>query len=238
MYYKNRGSRGGSKKKVMSSSVGILIPDDAQLERTLGLVGVDGKNKPCINDLMCAIVERLEREQKAADAEYYSRWYDRYGDESIFFDSYGEDDFPDDDYPHYGLSKKEMKRLMKGIGKQGRKKGKSKGKRHRHIDFDDEDIYNNVDSEWKEINFYPEIDNELSVIQFHSIKEFSDYCEENEISVGNIDGDNLMNWDRIHCCLDPLSLKYGEKGLITDTSYGALYWTVADDIESNGVAAV
>lgn len=234
MYYRNRGSRGG--KKSLSSSVGIIIPDDVQLERTLGLIGVDGDNKPCINDLMCIISKRIEEEEKAAQAEYVRRWYDKYGEdgygEYMFYDCMGEDDFPDDDYPYYGLSKKELKKLY------GRK-GKKKGKRHRHYDDEmEDDVYSNVDSEWKEINFYEDIENELSVIQFSSIKEFSDYCEEQDIKVGNVDGENLMNWDRIHCCLDPLSLKYGEKDLITDTSYGGLYWTVADDIESNGVAAV
>ena len=228
MYYKskNRGCRGGKK----SSSVGILIPDDEQLERTLGLVGVDG-DKPCINDIMCVICERLEREQKAADAEYYRRWYEKYGEDGyggyMFYDCMGEDDFPDDDYPYYGLSKKEMKKLLKA---------QKKHKKHRHY-IDDED-YGGVDNEWKEINFYEDIENELSVIQFSSIKDFSDYCEEEGINVGDVDGENLMNWDRIHCCLDPLSLKYGEKDLITDTSYGGLYWTVADDVDADGVAAI
>ena len=174
---------------------------------------------------------------KAAQAEYVRRWYEKYGEdgygECMFYDCMGEDDFPDDDYPYYGFSKKELKKLY------GRKSKKKKGKRHRHYDDEmEDDVYSNVDSAWKEINFYEDIENELSVIQFSSIKEFSDYCEEQGIKVGNVDGENLMNWDRIHCCLDPLSLKYGEKDLITDTSYGGLYWTVADDVDADGVAAV
>ena len=39
-----------------------------------------------------------------------------------------------------------------------------------------------------------------------------------------------MNNSVIHCCLDPISKESGENEIITDTSYGGLYWTVSDDI--------
>ena len=44
------------------------------------------------------------------------------------------------------------------------------------------------------------------------------------------DYNNLMQWSVIHCCLDPISVEYGDKEIITDNSYGGLYWTVSEDI--------
>jgi hypothetical protein len=92
---------------------------------------------------------------------------------------------------------------------------------------DDEDNYEEA---YKNIKFYPDVTNEMSAIEFNSLKEFSDYCDEHGYAVGTTDYDNLKNWGVIHCCLDPIDLEYGEFAIITDSSYGGLYWTVEKDL--------
>jgi hypothetical protein len=49
-------------------------------------------------------------------------------------------------------------------------------------------------------------------------------------SYGTTDYENLKNWGTVHCCLDPIDLEYGDYSIITDTSYGGLYWTVESDL--------
>jgi hypothetical protein len=88
-------------------------------------------------------------------------------------------------------------------------------------------------SSYKSINFYPDITNELSVIKFETLKEFSDYCDVHGYEVKSLDYSNLKNWGVIHCCLDPIDMEYGDFAIITDNSYGALYWTVESDIPAD-----
>ena len=142
------------------------------------------------------------------------------------------------------LNKKLFKRMNKGERKGGKKKYKNHGSEdddfwsNRKTMFtkgewsDDEDLDNedNHEDPYKCIKFYSDIENEMSVREFYSLKEFNDFCAENNYLMSSTDYNNLLNWSVVHCCLDPISLEYGENEIITDNSYGALYWSVSDDI--------
>ena len=73
----------------------------------------------------------------------------------------------------------------------------------------------------------------MDVVEFQSLSEFNEYCEKNGYEVGDTDFSNLQKWNVIHCCLDPIDLSYGEKSIVTDTSYGGLYWTVEPDLSKS-----
>lgn len=184
---------------------------------TFNLDGIHGK-KPCINDIICGIAERLS----ADEAKVYRK-------RSLFLG--------DDYWSNFSVFSKH------------KRKGKDK-KRYRSLDlfpmdeddyitngydddlpFDnglgsDDDIEGSVISAYKSIIFYTDITNELSYKEFHSLKEFNEYCDRENIYVPTVDASNLGYWSEIHCCLDPGDLEYGEKTLVTDRNYDVLYWSV------------
>lgn len=244
---KNRGNRSNSKKKF---SVQLVVRDDEQLQRTLDLRDVKGA-KPHVNDIICDIVERLEREHNAHIVSTIRSWRNGYGwpSEYMLYDCMGEG--YDDIYDPYeeifdglsGKSSRKMKSLNKKLFKEKRnKKSKSyddeddywnnRGSMYKNGEWDDdelddEDVY---EPSYKCIKFYSDISNEMSYHEFHSLKEFNDFCTENGYFVSTVDYSNLANWSVVHCCLDPISEEYGEHEIITDNSYGALYWSVSDDV--------
>ncbi len=140
------------------------------------------------------------------------------------------------------LNKKLFKRMNKGERKGSKKKYKNHGSEdddfwdNRKTMFtqgewsDDLDNEDNYEDQYKCIKFYSDIENEMSVREFYSLKEFNDFCAENNYLINSTDYNNLVNWSVVHCCLDPISLEYGENEIITDNSYGALFWSVSDDI--------
>jgi hypothetical protein len=101
-------------------------------------------------------------------------------------------------------------------------------------DFEDDE---NDENRYKHIYFYPDINDEGNVNEFHSLAEFNEFCGKHNYLVGSVDFENLKNWGVIHCCLDPVDLEYGDNTVITDTSYGGLYWTVEPDLSKSGKAS-
>ena len=226
-----------------------------RMQKTLDLDDVEGE-KPCINDVMIPISARIDEEERIVALEEARKWAG--WSRNMTYDCMGEDTMllP---YLNDGvvLNPKQLKKLNKKLfngknssSKRGSRGGKSKNKK-KDIEYlgretyDDywanresmythgewsEDDEENYEEAYKSIKFYPDITNELSVIEFSSLKAFSDYCDEHGYNVGTTDYENLKNWGVVHCCLDPIDLEYGEYAIITDTSYGGLYWTVEDDL--------
>lgn len=226
-----------------------------RMQKTLDLDDVEGE-KPCINDVMIPISARIDEEERIVALEEARKWAG--WSRNMTYDCMGEDTMllP---YLNDGvvLNPKQLKKLNKKLfngknssSKRGSRGGKSKNKK-KDIEYlgretyDDywanresmythgewsEDDEENYEEAYKSIKFYPDITNELSVIEFSSLKAFSDYCDEHGYNVGVTDYENLKNWGVVHCCLDPIDLEYGEYAIITDTSYGGLYWTVEDDL--------
>ena len=247
-----RGSRGKSKAK---NAVVLKIKDEEQLHRTIDLLNVHG-DKPHVNDVMVRIMERLDEEERVRMLNLARSWVGRSWSDEMIYDCMGED-YPgfDDEVDYEEISSKlsgrnrKLKALNKKLFKRmNRTKGKGKGnKRYEPINEDTDDFWANrhsmyhgevddLDNEdnyeegYKCIKFYHDIENELSVQEFDSLKEFNDFCGEHGYIMGTVDYNNLVNNPVVHCCLDPISLEYGEKEVVTDNSYGALYWSVSDDV--------
>lgn len=198
---------------------------------TINLVGVNGI-KPCINDIIGVVASRIESEslKKSLKSSSCNRTLLR---------------LCNDDY-------------WDNFSVFGKKKSKQNKKRYRSLDLfpmDDDDYimegYSDNDligstaedivmNGYKSIIFYSDITNELSYKEFHSLKEFNDYCDRENIYVPRADAGNLSYWSEVHCCLDPGDLEYGEKTLVTDRNYDVLYWSVMSDysfIESSSAEA-
>ena len=254
-----RGSRGSSKSK--SKVLVYNIKDTDRLERTLDLRDIVGE-KPIINDIMPIIMKRLDSEHESHMAEICSRIRNHRGilyglglddlccgidDEDYGYDPYEE--IKD------GYDSKRLRKLNKKLfreGNKGSKKGGKKRDKRNVYDYlaEEDDYWNNrstmySNDEWnddesnyenpvKSIKFYDDINDELSVREFDNLKDFDDFCEKNGYYISSTDYNNLVHWNVIHCCLDPISLEYGAKEVLTDNSYGALYWTVSEDMPKYG----
>lgn len=181
---------------------------------TFNLDGVHGL-KPCINDIICDIAERIYLDESRSSRSRSGSIYRGIGD---FWDDFSV------------------------FGKRG-KKGKKNRKRFSQLELfpmeeddylvngwgDDlpfDDVEDGVIGGYKSIIFYPDITNELSYKEFHSVKEFNDFCDKENIYVPRFDASNIGYWSEIHCCLDLGDLEYGEKTLVTDRNYDVLYWSV------------
>ena len=252
-----RGSRGKSKG---SSIVVLKIRDEERLHRTLDLLGIVGDKPHIndIMPRIVARMDDEEYQKSLALARSWQRHMGGDWSRQMIYECMGED-YPgwDDEvgYDPYeeiydGLMSKgcrKLKELNKKLFKKG-KKGKHRYNRgsedddyweNRHTMFtsgewSDDDNMNGDDGDYEEpykcIKFYDDIENELSVQEFYSLKMFNDFCDDNGYYISSTDYNNLMNNSVIHCCLDPISKESGENEIITDTSYGGLYWTVSDDI--------
>jgi hypothetical protein len=220
----------------------IMPTNKAQMERTLSLVGIVG-TKPRINDVMPQIMERIDEEERLANIEMARRWARNGWPSNMIYDCMGEsyEDYMDGAEEIDIWDKKTLKKLNKKLYKEksSSKRG-SRGKRnHKRYDNDvDYSYYDDLDDEnqyeeYKCIKFYPDIENELSVIEFKNIKDFNDFCDKNNYVIGETDLENIKYLSVVHCCLDPIDKQWGQDVIITDKSYGGLYWMVADDLQDN-----
>lgn len=240
-----RGSRGKSKSAIFKSCV-VLGKIKRPRQETLDLLGIVGI-KPHINDMMPSIIAHYDEIKRKEMLAIAKRWKQR-GWQNMIYDCMGEDDYyvlDEDDYLGQKLSTKRLKRLNKKLYGKGGKKRDSVSYtsyeddeddywKHRHTMFkngewddDDEDGY---EEPYKSIKFYPDVEDEMTYKEFFSLKEFDDFCKEHNYSVGAVDSNNLTNMSVVHCCLDPIDLEYGDKTIITDSSYGGLYWSISEDL--------
>ena len=166
-----------------------------RLQKTLDLSDVSDE-KPSINGVMIPIQTRLDEEERQAELEMEQRLKDAWS-RGMLYDCMGEDYMYDDEgiilNPKY--LKKKNRKLYEENGKKkssskrgSRGKGKKKDYDAQYVgyedyddywenrkslytngewDEDDEDNYNEVN---KTIKFYPDITNEIRVMEFHSLK--------------------------------------------------------------------
>lgn len=251
----NRGVRGSKSKGSIHGGCVVIGKIRHPRQETLDLLGIVGI-KPNVNDLMPIICSRLDKEERLRWERIVAEWKRKRYNSSDFM---GEDDYimsEEDLLSLHGRgSAKRLKKLNKKLFGKDKKRNNDVSHSARYIGYDAEDDYWKnrrtmfTSDEWddsmiddayenpgsyKSIKFYSDVSNEFSVQEFQSLKEFSDFCDEEGIFIGDTDLENLKSWSVIHCCLDPIDLDYGEKSIITDSSYGGLYWTVSDDLPKEG----
>ena len=236
-----RGKRGRPKR----FSVQLNIRDEEQLHRTLDLCGVDGIH-PHVNDIMSRVMSRLEDEERERSLALGKMWREQcmngWPNDMMSYECMGEDVYDPYEEIYDGLACKDSRKL-KALNKKLFKRNykscyddvddywSNRFSMYRKGEWKDEELDDeeNYEESYKSIKFYSDIENELSVREFRSLKEFNDFCSDNNYVIGTTDYSNLINWSVVHCCLDPISEEYGEYEIITDNSYGALYWTVSED---------
>lgn len=93
-----------------------------------------------------------------------------------------------------------------------------------------EEYYNNIYGgdippymEEIEIRFYRDFAVSSDFRVFKSLKEFNDFCSENNYKILSEGEEILLTNTFVCCCLDPYYLEVGRKVLAIETSYVGLY---------------
>lgn len=87
------------------------------------------------------------------------------------------------------------------------------------------------DTEYKEIWFYPDYHCKDDKLEFNSIKEFSDYCENQGYFVSKEVANDLAWRYESHCCLCPESERLGLLEIMAEHSYGEMFFEACEGQE-------
>ena len=129
--------------------------------------------------------------------------------------------------------------------KKGKRKHNRKGKKAKLLDITtpysgDEDGYNfdeiglataDYDSGVKEIWFYPDYHCKDDRLEFNSLKDFSDYCDSMGYWVEDDVAEDISWRYESHCCLKPKSERIGLLEIMTEHTYGEMFYEACDDDE-------
>lgn len=177
----------------------------------------------------------------------YGGYWDGYDDNDSWWDSY--DDYyephnnrygvvhschtdDDDYYPSYRQKsfKKSNKRGVRG------------GKKHKGVTIYDSDALNAMDDlPFREsedskkvesditIYFYDDLNNPDNKRVFHSLYDFEEFIDSENIYISSTDQASLLRNNVSHCCKDPNFKSLDTPWLITDSTYGGLRWLCSAD---------
>lgn len=199
-------------------------------KKGLTIVKVNNRaNKFCEltnEDFIDDIIEEYDSYSRHNSGIYCGSFYDDYDGLPFPDDSYY-DDYYEDYYPEIS-SKKKSKRTKRSKelldsffpkSKNIRLKGKNKRKKS------GEDEYDTIE---KWIYFYEDYENMYKCEEFHSLKEFKVYLDENGINMNGIEEDMIRYMSVVHATLNPVDKSNGILSIICDSSQGKLYETCAD----------
>lgn len=174
-----------------------------------------------------------------------------YGDDYVeYYDEDGEVIFPSNEewLKRNKRSKKGKKNSYDDFWEKEERKHKRKhrkGKKARMIDISipfsgEEDEYysayedlgyDNGVTDGKEIYYYPDYHDKDNRLEFSTLKDFVDFCEDNGYTVP----EHILNdiaFRRIsHTCLMPEAKEYGIYEIMAEDSYGTLYYEVCEASE-------
>lgn len=203
------------------------------------------KNKPDFKKMFDNYIEKSSQYEETnvfGEPAYMTYLVKKYGRE----DDWDEDESGFLDFG-YVKSKKQWKRQRnmlqnfmglpskknKNKGKRGTRGGK-KGMKNKVRDlFSEEDMMYDEQMNDKTIYFYRDVNNPDRSEVFYNLYDFDMFLDEEGIEVSEQEVQNLMNREVSHCCVNPdIKATRGTVQLITDSSYGGLYWTSHSDEET------
>ena len=214
-------------------------------------INIPNKLRPNLSDLFR---KYLVRKSKDYSRELESRWDDdEYGDILAYWDrvfpgwdkdsTYHDDEgcviYPIDD------------------GKSSRRERFKNKKKHKHrsnrcheltipfsgeeedYNFDDVNMvdyssYDDMDSDIKEIWFYPDYHDKEDRMSFSSLHAFDEYCDSMGYFVPKEIGNDISWRYESHCCLNPHLEKAGLLEILSGHSYGDMFYAACDDEELGG----
>ena len=164
---------------------------------------------PTINEALKSELKRQEESEKLLQ----KTWKSKYGIDDPYdmtdWRDWTYDDYPDDDDGVY----------------------------YDNDDYDyEEDVFDKqMETKEKEIYFYEKLDfsddgyedNQYDHL-FNNIKELKDFCTENGINLPKNELDTIKYRHTSYCTFDPLDKANGELTLLSDYSWGSLWWECHD----------
>jgi len=179
----------------------------------------------------------------------YTEYYNPYsmGDDYSDMADYWDEVFPgwDDDIDVvYPPSNGKNSNVIVMKPRKGKKKKHNKSKKGKMrivgINEDDEYSFDDVSlddcmsenaSSFKEIWFYIDYHDKDDKLEFNSLKDFNDYCEEMGYYVGKEVADKIAWCYESHCCLNPESERLGFLEIMSEHSYGEMFYEACEEVE-------
>lgn len=193
------------------------------------------KTKPNLKQMFDDYIEKCSKvdESLLGSPEFMKYLVKRYGAMDIDDDEFDYEEYEDDIFDGYSKSKKKWKQTREQLikstkkNKKDKKRGKRGNKKKKPFVFDEEDIkFDALSNDDKVIYYYRDVNDPDQAEIFFNLHDFDNFLTEEGIEVTQEEVNNLMINEVTHCCINPdIRQTNGEVQLITDTSYGGLYWT-------------
>lgn len=76
--------------------------------------------------------------------------------------------------------------------------------------------------------FYPDYHDCYDRLEFDSLSDFNDYCEDMGYVIPETVADDLIYRSESHCCVDRLMERHGDLEIVGESSYGEMFYAVAE----------
>lgn len=96
-----------------------------------------------------------------------------------------------------------------------------------YVNIDDEDDPNSLSYNFNDdihIYFYHDYHDKEERVEFTNFKDFDEFCKDNGFTISSYYRSLLLRQSVSHCCLNPYSYEDGIKELITEDSYGNMFY--------------
>lgn len=215
----------------MSKKINITIPN---------------KVRPNLVDLFHEYLARKAKESKRSMGGREAYLFDDYSDMEEYWNQMfpGWDDDLDNDgdvvFPPSNVIYMKPKKGKKGKHKHNKKGRKAKlfnisvpysGDETDPDEYDFDFTTEDYESESKEIWFYPDYHCKDDKLEFNSLKEFSDYCDSMGYWVDKEVAADISWRYESHCCLNPESKKIGLLEIMTEHTYGEMFYEACEESE-------
>lgn len=131
-------------------------------------------------------------------------------------------------------------------GKREKKKHRKRSSRARIVDINEpvdgfigddynlDDIHYDRCDDGKKIVFYFDYHDKFDCTVFSDLLEFSDFCERSGYFVPSYIQDDIIYRNESHCCLNPLAKERGILEVMSEGSYGEMFYEACEESELGG----
>lgn len=159
---------------------------------------------------------------------YYNDWATNgrlpFDDDDDYYNDYYNNSY--DDIPRYKNKNKRNNKSSNGFNGSSRntKRSMRHAAKFKGID-EDESVYETCE---KWIYFYEDYENLHNMKEFHTLKEFKEYLDENGINLSSVEEELIRYWKVSHVSLNPSDKADGILSVVAASSQSKLYETCAD----------
>ena len=131
------------------------------------------------------------------------------------------------------LNSKGKYKHRKNRGHRGNKKAKVVDITTPYSGSEDEPFMDESEVGTGKIYFYPNYEDKYDRIEFNSLVEFDEYCQEEGYLVPPYVGEVIAYKPVSHCCLNPYAKEHGILEIMAEESYADMLFEAADEISGS-----